>query len=317
MDDEILVSIVICTYNRAELLRSAIESILVQEVPHDYYELIVVDNNSTDHTREIVEQLSAKVKNIHYVFEEKLGLSHARNCGWKEAQGTYVGYLDDDAKASPEWIRVALEISQQVFPVAFGGPYYPYYLSPKPAWYKDEYGSWVQGTQSRFITKNEYLVGGNLFIRRDLLEYLGGFDPNLGMKGNLLGYHEEIAFIEKVRLYQGDNCLYYDPRLRIEHLVRPEKMKWSWIVRQKYILARDYHYLFNSQKGPISIIYIVYRTSKYSLLLLVDLLFRVLLRDRVKYPCFQQYYYEHTTRYITFIGELAEQTREKVVHVWK
>ena len=127
-------------------------------------------------------------------------------------RGETVGFLDDDAKVPPEWLRVAQEICQIFGPATFGGPYCAFYLSPKPAWYKDEYGSWVQGAQARCIGENEYLVGGNIFIRRAILEVLGGFDPSFGMKGNLIRYGEETALIEKIRHQQEDNCLYYDPR---------------------------------------------------------------------------------------------------------
>jgi len=270
-----------------------------------------------DDSREVVELLSAGRMNIRYVFEEKQGLSHARNRGWKEARGTYVGFLDDDAKASPNWLEVAQEICKNIHPAAFGGPYYPLYSSSKPAWYKDEYGTWVQGTQARYLVENEYLVGGNLFIRKALLESLGGFDPGFGMKGELLGYGEETALIEKIRHQQEDNCLYYDPRLYIEHLVRSEKMKWGWIIHQKYIDGRDYYNLFPDRKEPISINRLFYRIIKNFILLTLDLLFRVIIRDRAKYSRFQNYYYEHTTRYITAFGKLMEQVREKAAYARK
>jgi glycosyltransferase involved in cell wall biosynthesis len=307
-----LLSIVICTLNRASLLRMAVESVLAQEYSPDCYELIVVDNGSTDDTREVVDRLSAGRMNVHYFFEEKQGLSNARNLGWKEARGEYVGFLDDDAKVPPKWLWLANEICQIISPAGFGGPCYAFYLSSKPAWYKNEYGSWVQGTQARYIGEKEYLVGGNMFIRRTLLESMGGFDPSFGMKGNLIGYGEETALIEKIRHQQEDNCLYYDPRLCIEHLVRSEKMKWGWIIRQRIADGRDYYNLFPGRKVSVSAFRLIYRIIKNVLLLIFDLILRVFNRDREKFPHFQNYYYEHTTLYIAALGQLLEQVKEKV-----
>jgi len=313
----IAISVVICTYNRADLLRLAMESILEQKVPSDSYELIIVDNNSTDNTREVVEQFSSRKTNIRYFFEDIQGLSYARNRGWYESRGIYVGYLDDDAKAPPNWLEVAQDICKNIHPAAFGGPFYGYYLSPKPDWYKDEYGSWIQGTRARRLTENETLVGGNMFIRRALLESLGGFDHNLGMRGILLGYCEETALIEKIRHQKEENVLYYDPRLYIEHFVRPEKMKWSRIIYQIYAGWRDYFKVYPSKNEPVSVIRLYYRIIKNIILFIVDIVFRVFYRDRTKYPRFQNYYYEHSTWYIRVIADLVEQARQKVPYVRK
>ena len=111
----------------------------------------------------------------------KQGLSHARNRGWKEAKGKYVGYIDDDAKAPPQWVSVAQKVIENMKPAAFGGGYRAYYDSPKPNWWKDEYRSHIPGKEARILEEDKYLSGGNLFFRLSLLQKLGGFDPNFGM----------------------------------------------------------------------------------------------------------------------------------------
>lgn len=312
-----LFTIVICTRNRAHLLPILLSSIAQQIYPTNSREILMVDNASTDDTQLITEEFSKTIPGLRYIYEKEIGLSIARNRGYRESLGLYVGYLDDDSRIHPEWLSVAAEIALKKCPPVFGGPYYAFYLSPKPAWYKDEYGSFVQGTQARCIGEKEYLVGGNIFIRRTIFEVLGCFDSSFGMKGNLIGYGEETAFIEKIRHQQEDNCLYYDPRLCIEHLVRPEKMTWGWIVRQKYADGRDYYNLFPDRKEPIGDFRLVCRIIKFLLLLIFDLLFWVFLRDREKFPRFQNFYYEHTTKYVAAFGELAEQVREKVAHARK
>ena len=80
-EDSYEITVVVSTYNRSEMLRSALDSLLAQETPGPRYEIIVVDNNSTDSTREIVEGYLNRHSNLRYLFEEKQGVSYARNTG--------------------------------------------------------------------------------------------------------------------------------------------------------------------------------------------------------------------------------------------
>ena len=101
------ISAVVCTLNRATYLARAVESLVNQTYPKEYYEIIVVDNGSTDNTREVVEQFS-QCAIIRYIYEPVKGLSQARNTGWQAAAGKYVAYLDDDAIARPRWLEKML-----------------------------------------------------------------------------------------------------------------------------------------------------------------------------------------------------------------
>lgn len=113
INNVIKISVVVCTFNRADILPLALQSLCEQTPHHDQTEIIVVDNNSPDNTRQVVDEFIEKYPNIRYCFEPIQGLSHARNRGWREARGEYVGYLDDDAKAPPEWLHSA--IAQEKF----------------------------------------------------------------------------------------------------------------------------------------------------------------------------------------------------------
>jgi len=103
------ISAIIITHNRVEYLIKAIQSLLHQSLPKDQYEIIVVDNCSTDHTRETVEKLSANNK-VRYVFEPELGSSKSRNTGLQHARGTYVAFLDDDVITCPDWLEKILHV---------------------------------------------------------------------------------------------------------------------------------------------------------------------------------------------------------------
>ena len=130
-----LFSVVICTHNRAGLLSRAIESVCSQSLDPSTYELIIVDNQSTDDTRRVINYYRARYINVKLIYEARRGLSHARNAGWNAALGDYVIYLDDDAIAAQEWLSTAHRIITTVGPAVFGGPYYAYYDSDKPPWF--------------------------------------------------------------------------------------------------------------------------------------------------------------------------------------
>lgn len=185
-DLDLLFSVVVCTYNRADLLVDALETLGQQDFDPSLYEIIVVDNNSQDHTRQVTAEFSQRHPPIRYCFEPNQGISHARNRGWQEARGKYVAYIDDECRVPPQWLAIAQEVIQQVAPGVFGGPYFACYPSAKPAWFKDEYGSHSKGKTARLLNSDEYLSEANLFCDRLLLKAVGGFDPNFGHRGKAL-----------------------------------------------------------------------------------------------------------------------------------
>lgn len=217
-----IVTILICTYNRAELLKIALESFVKQTVEKTFFEIIVVDNNSNDFTKQVCTNFSKKLPQLKYVLEENQGLSYARNRGYLEAKSEYVAYLDDDAKASENWVETLLQIISDVKPDTFGGPIYPFYLSRKPDWFKDEYQTFNLYNYTGWMKKEHSLSGSNMIFRRDILQEFNGFSVNLGMKGNQQAYGEESDLIE--RLKEAGKKIYYDQKLTVFHLVPEHKL---------------------------------------------------------------------------------------------
>ena len=160
---------VICTHNRERYLKRCIESLYTQTLDEQQYEVVVVDNGSTDKTREICDKF-VDCENFTYIYEPVLGLSNARNCGWKNATGDYVGYLDDDAVAAATWFEMALWSFESIEPQPewVGGPIDLEWEQEPPDWITDEYRTtlgWMDwGDKERFLTgANERLGGGNSF----------------------------------------------------------------------------------------------------------------------------------------------------------
>ena len=105
-------SAIICTYNRADYLRKSLASLAEQTLSTDRFEIIVVDNNSNDDTKAVVQEEYAYVPNLRYIFEPVPGLSKARNTGWQNANGKYIAFLDDDAVATLRWAEIYMEVFQ-------------------------------------------------------------------------------------------------------------------------------------------------------------------------------------------------------------
>ena len=231
---EIPLSVVICTFNRAELLRKALECVCGQRDCDDDWEILVVDNRSTDETKAVVDEVCRKDPKVRYLYEERQGLSHARNQGWREAQGCYVGYIDDDCFVPPRWVAEAQMIIVTQRPDVFGGGYVPAYVSRKPAWAKDVYFSNMPWDNPRFLKTNQYISGGNLFFRRTILKELDGFDPDLGICGKRRGMGEETQLIDRLRTRPGGASVFYSPALTVRHVVNPARMTTWWILKHHF-----------------------------------------------------------------------------------
>ena len=304
------ISIVICTQNRADLLADLLQTLYEQDLSKASYEIVVVDNDSKDQTRLVTEDYCHHYDNVRYCLELQHGLSYARNRGWLEAQGEYVGYVDDDCKVPTQWLSMAKEIIDQIAPAIFGGPSYPFYNSPKPCWWKDNYGTLEQSEEARSLHQSEFLIGCNIFVRRSVLKDMCGFDNTLGMYDQNLGYGEESELQTRMRSTMTDEIIYYDPRLFVYHLVRPEQMTFRWILNSHFVGGRYFYYVINDDNPKAA------RPSKLKLLvqailillrLSMDIIVGVLRRDRQRYPYLQNYLYENTFKYVRDLGVIYEK----------
>lgn len=307
-----MISVVICTHNRAELLANALRSVCEQSIGPDRYEVIVVDNNSSDQTREVAESFFKAYRNVRYCQETQVGLSHARNRGWQEAQGEYVAYTDDDCEVPPEWLAVALEVIEAHHPGIFGGPYTAFYRAPKPKWYKDVYGESTLGSLARPLDEPDHLSGGNIFFASRVIETLGGFDPRLGMAGSQTGYGEEVALQRLFRARYPQALIYYEPRLCVRHLVKPEHMTLSWIMRA-YIAKGRYRHWTSREADPqdsASRVVMSAKAAKVAFVFVAECARGLFSRDREQYPYYQNWVYERAAWRLAGLGRLQAELQD-------
>jgi glycosyltransferase involved in cell wall biosynthesis len=235
----IKISAVICTHNRAEYLVKAIESLLEQTLSKGSYEIIIVDNCSTDGTREAVERFLSE-KNVRYIYEPVLGLSHARNTGWRNARGSFVAYLDDDAVASSVWLERIVEVFESVKPMpgCVGGRVLPIWEAARPDWLSDELVTgltvidWTERPHVLEDISQEWLAGANLAFPASILKRTGGFVAGLDRAGSHLLSGGDV-FLQKQITKEGHDCFYH-PEIAVSHLVPRQRLLKRWFVRRYY-----------------------------------------------------------------------------------
>lgn len=232
---EPLISAIICTHNREQYLGAAIDSVLQQDFAD--YEVIVVDNASSDRTRNIVDQRLDNSR-LNYVYEPVVGLSVARNTGAATARAAILAYLDDDAVASPRWLKTIYEAYQSNEKLAIAGGKVtllwpdgitsPSWLSPDLAGNLGAYdlGETLIEIQNPGLTPR----GLNYSIRRTFLEKIGGFDVNLGRVGKNLLSNEELHMTE-LALQDGWQVAYL-PDALVAHNVAPERINKRWFLNR-------------------------------------------------------------------------------------
>ncbi|MEM1279243.1 MAG: glycosyltransferase family 2 protein [Cyanobacteria bacterium P01_D01_bin.6] len=231
------ISAIICTHNRDEYLGAAIDSLLCQDFEN--YEVIVVDNASTDQTRTVVESRLPHPR-LQYIYEATLGLSAARNAGAKAAQGEILAYLDDDAEASRGWLSALTEIYAQNPKVAIAGGrvtlIWPENRTP-PNWLSESMagnlGAYDLGNETAYITQPGLTPRGlNYSITADFLAKIGGFDTNLGRVGKNLLSNEELYMTEKA-LQMGYQVAYL-PNALVAHNVAPARLEPTWFMSRSW-----------------------------------------------------------------------------------
>jgi glucosyl-dolichyl phosphate glucuronosyltransferase len=212
-------SIVLPTYNRAADLPRAVESVLHQTAPPDAYELIVVDNNSTDATSRLIAGLSRQHPGrVTGVVEQRQGVSHARNTGIAASRAGIVAFVDDDVRVSPDWVETILRLFDSDPELeCIGGKVLPEWPGPTPAWLTRAHWAPLAlqdfGDSPMVLSPDnpKGLISANLACRRTVLERVGGFSPLFQRVRDGIGSLEDDEWIR--RLWKAGGRAMYVPEL--------------------------------------------------------------------------------------------------------
>lgn len=279
-----LISAIICTHNREEYLGAAIDSLLAQDI--DNYEILIIDNASTDSTAAIAQSRandpanndSANEPKVRYFHESTLGLSVARNRGAQEARGEILAYLDDDAEASVGWLGALLSVFDSNERIAIAGGKVTLIWPPNaepPKWLSDDLasglGAYDLGDELVYIEQPALTPRGlNYAVRKSFLQAVGGFDTHLGRVGkNLLSNEEQ----QLTRLaLDRDQQVAYVPAALAAHNVAPARMKPGWFLSRSWWQGISESYreqstgktgLWQLRSGGDRFIRGMYKTIKY------------------------------------------------------
>lgn len=252
-------SVGLCTYNRADFLPRVLETLRQQTLDPALFEILVIDNNSTDDTREVVQQFadSNPQLNMRYCLETNQGVSYARNRSYQEAQGEYVVYFDDDELAEPDWLAGYHRfISRNPGAAIYAGRIVIAYLDGAPDWNSEYvegwYGKYDFGAQAIEITEDAVAArrvalpnAGNMAARVDFLKVCGGFDITLGRKGNQMLGGEETQIALKA-FEQGERMV-YNPSSTIAHVVFPARLSIDFLKEKHFMQGRTYFRLHKEE----------------------------------------------------------------------
>ncbi|MGB7925674.1 MAG: glycosyltransferase [Pyrinomonadaceae bacterium] len=232
MGERVDVSVVLSTYNRCELLPSALESLLAQEGGVSY-EIILVDNNSNDRTREVVESFIARhpEANLRYVFEGQQGLSYGWNTGIAQTSAPLIAFTDDDVLVAPDWvasIKRAFDAHPEVDFV--GGKVLPHWDDAPPAWLTSDHWSPLaildHGETPFYVNTEKPYPLLNKSFRREVFDRFGLFRPEMGRIKDGIGSTEDHDL--QLRIWQQGGQGMYVPDIIMFTEVPAERLTKSY-----------------------------------------------------------------------------------------
>lgn len=228
-------SIIICSYNRFELLVETINSVLSVLKNREDSEILIIDNKSTDLTPTLEKKYSSS-KTIKYFLETKQGLSHARNRGMEEATGEILVYLDDDVGLINNYFEIADSVLINESISILGGKVLPF-NTVLPTWLPKKYYYLVSVFDEGEYSKNvKYLMGANFMVRKMVATKIGGFNIRLGRNGKNLAGGEEIDFLNQAHSLQS--VVYYTPNLIVFHKIN-DKLNESYVLTYSKELGKS------------------------------------------------------------------------------
>lgn len=240
------VTVAICTWNRAAALRETLANLVSLAAPDFSWELLVIDNASTDGTDTVASEFVGRLP-LRYIREERLGQSFARNRAIREATGDIIVWTDDDVLVQPEWLKRLVHALFESSADFVFGPSRPHWAADQPTWFSPlHYGRFAildYGDRPFVVTDPRYTFYGlNFAATKAALRTLGGFDETCGFKGNG-GAAGEDTDLCRLALEHGMKVLYV-PDAVVEHVIPTQRtMKAFYRHRVRVAGDRDYERL--------------------------------------------------------------------------
>ena len=244
-----MISVILCTYNRDKYIYNVLHSLAVGTLAAEDYEVVLVNNNSTDRTEEECRRFEADhpAVKLRYCVETNQGLSYARNRGIQESKGDILVYVDDDALVNEDYLKSYADFfAGNPQAVAAGGPIIPQYDGCEEPKWMSHYtrqlitGKLHLGDKEREFPRDAFPGGGNAAYRKSVFDIVGLFNVELGRKGNSLIGAEEKDLFDKMTT--AGMHFYYIPTAILYHLIPPKKLTQDYFDRLTHSIGVSERY---------------------------------------------------------------------------
>jgi glycosyltransferase involved in cell wall biosynthesis len=232
---ELLISVIIPTYNGAKGILDTLHSVISQSLPRDRYEIIVVDNASTDNTARLVQEFvttSEGHDSVQYVYEPRVGVHYARNCGALRASSRVLAYTDDDVIVDSKWLEALLSVhDEDPKIVSVGGRVLPCWKVQPPDWLHDfsaGYLSLLDLGDTVSIRIGPDIYSCNMTVLREALLNVGGFHPEL-TGSEYLGDGETGTLMD---LLDAGWKVVYTPHAIVWHVIPASRMTMAYLIQR-------------------------------------------------------------------------------------
>ena len=229
-------TVALCTFNHKERLRRTLLGLAQLTHPTSPWELLIVDNASTDGTSELVAAAEWRSPGmpVRVVRETELGLSNARNRAIRDARGEYIVFIDDDESPDPGWLTAYERVILAERPDALGGRIEVMFVDGnRPSWLHDEVLGFLGrldhgGPSRRIVDPKTPIFGGNFAFRREVFERIGFFDATLGRKGTANDGGEDTEMYRRM-IDSGCN-VWWVPEAVIHHRIEAGKLQRRYFL---------------------------------------------------------------------------------------
>lgn len=234
------ISVAIPTYNRADFLRQTLTGIVGQQFPRDHFEVLVIDNNSTDHTPAVVAGFATAHPAPRYVHEARQGLDHARNRAIAEARGEIIIFGDDDILVPPDWL------AQMAVPLladaarrigAVGGEVIPVFPDGLPDWIREWHAPLAFRRETGPLESRHSPMGANLAFPKWVFEQLGRFHPALDRAAGNYFSGGDSEMIRRVRAAGLE--VWFAPAAAVWHQMPASRTTFRYAARHAFDSARS------------------------------------------------------------------------------
>ncbi|KAK44835.1 hypothetical protein BG58_22785 [Caballeronia jiangsuensis] len=231
-------TVILCTHNRHAFLEKCLTSLANQSCPAEHFDVLIVDNASSDATPNVATKYLSENSNFRYHMEAKLGLARARNAGLERTTAPLAAFTDDDAIPARDWVERMLArfetLPEDI--VLLAGEIEPDWETQRPDWLTDNLLRPMSArlgwdTIARPLRGHEWVCEVNCCYRTEIIKRYGGFPEALGRKGDLLlsgeNYVNDQIFADGYRSF-------FDPEILVKHFIPADRVTKTWLMRRSF-----------------------------------------------------------------------------------